>query len=72
MVLNSKILYPLILDSSNSNTLTLDEIVCYPILVYWPTSLSLSVLFDTLYWCAIRHFHNKNMGGGVNLGDRAG
>ena len=21
--------------------------------------------------CAIRHLHNKNMGGGVNLGDRA-
>ena len=22
-------------------------------------------------FCAIRHLHNKNMGGGVNLGDRA-
>ena len=25
-----------------------------------------------LYGCAIRHFHDKNMGGGVNLDDRAG
>ena len=29
------------------------------------------VIFDFLIKCAIRHSHNKNMGGGVSPGDRA-